>query len=151
MAIRVSALTGGTSPSVSCVFGFAAAPDGMFYVFSNGAAINSIASEENSLYRFSPSVVTWTTLWSGPTGPPENAPWWTGSSPSVRYHMGLATTPNNMLYLFGGSLYGLGKGAAGEKDSGTLWHSTKECVSVRDDSLCCFILHIVYCNELKSA
>jgi hypothetical protein len=113
MVVRANALTGGSTPSLACAFGFAASPDGMLYAFGNGPIIDDTRSEVNFLYRFDPASVTWATLWSGPVGTPEDAPWWFWSPgdsfPSVCFHMGLAATPNNKLYLFGGSPYFLGE------------------------------------------
>ncbi len=43
----------------------------------------------NDFYRFSAAANTWTAL---PTG----------SAPSARYGMGFASTPDGMLYVFGG-------------------------------------------------
>ena len=59
------------------------------------------------VYRFSAAANTWTAL--SPSG----------SSPSPRYNMGFAATPDGMLYVFGGSD---GNGKVGEEGAAHTLH-----------------------------
>ena len=65
------------------------------------------AAPLNDLYSFNPSTNTWTAIYPS------------GSTPSPRYLMGFAVTPDSMLYVFGGAT-SFGKGSWGCSSAGCM-------------------------------